>query len=79
MVSGDLKASAVFLGLAKINWPLAGAAKAEDWCSLWTFRSDAALLTGNGLLALDLEVLNGPLFGDFKASFHCLTSSTASL
>jgi hypothetical protein len=79
ILSGDRNASAVFLGLARINGPFAGVAKADDCCSLCTFRNEGTLLTGSGLLALDREARKDPLFGDFRASFHCLTSSTASL
>jgi hypothetical protein len=79
VLSGDLKASAVFLGFVRLNGPFAGVAKTEGCCSLCTLRSGGSLLTGRGLAFAFVDVRNDPLFGDFKASFHCLTSSTASL
>jgi hypothetical protein len=81
ILSGDRKASAAFLGFAKESGPLAGVIRLTVCCSFWTFRKGGSRRGGIGLAAFDLvEARNepGPV-GDLRASFHCFTSSTASL
>lgn len=80
-VSGERKASAGFLVFGSESGPLAGVVRLVTCCSLWTFLRGASRLGGRGLATFDLvEARNDPAFvGDLKASFHCLTSSTASL
>lgn len=80
MFSGDLNASAVTLGL-RFNGPLAGVIRTGFPCgSLCTFRRGGSLLGGIGLaFELLVDNRNVPALGDLSASFHCLTSSTASL
>lgn len=78
LLSGDLKASVVPCGIARAKLPLAGVASIV--CSFIILRRGGSLLNGVGLVALErAELRRLPFWGDFRASFHCLTSSTASL
>ncbi len=81
MVSGDRKASAELFGFTSESGPLAGAIRVVACWSLWIFRKGGSLRGGIGLAMFDrVEARNDPApVGDFNASFHCLTSSTASL
>jgi len=78
--SGDRKDSAALLGFANDSGPLIGVVSPLICCPVCTLRSGGSRLGGIGLAAFDrIDARKDPPVGDLKASFHCLTSSTASL
>lgn len=68
------------MGFARTRGALAGVVRSDGVLSICTFLSGASRLIGCGLAAFErVELRSDPLLGDLKASFHCFTSSTASL